>query len=218
MPVIVPPVTGLSVNNQTMLEGQNAMFTISLSEIDTSDVSVTWSLVDSSAQSNADYIPANGVVVIPAGQLTVTVQVTSVNDTVIESGESFKVLLSNSQNAVIGDSIGIGTIWDDDGVRFLGDIQPILLNNCAFTDCHGDGSMEGGLAMGNATYQEIRNASGTDVGAVVVPGNADTSPLYLVTTSNSMPDIDRMPSGGPYLTTGQQQKIKDWINQGAQDN
>lgn len=217
MPIIIPPVSGLSVSNQTMLEGESVAFTISLSEVDTVDVSVSWSLVDSSAQSDTDFTAASGTAVIPAGELSVLVQVTSLNDSTIESGENFKVLLSNPQNAFMGDSVGIGTIWDDDGVRFLGDIQPILVNYCAFTDCHGDGSMEGGLAMGTASYEEILQAAG-DIGAVIIPGDADHSPLYLVTTSNAMPDIDRMPSGGPYLTTGQQQKIKDWINQGAQDN
>jgi hypothetical protein len=217
VPVIIPPVTGLSVSDQTMIEGETVMFTISVDEIDTVDISVTWSLVDSSAQSGDDFVVDSGTITIPAGDLSVLVQVNSVDDSIIESGEYFKVMLSNSQNVEIGDSVGIGTIWDDDGVRFLGDIQPILLNNCAFIDCHGDGSMEGGLAMGEATYEEVRHASG-DIGAVLIPGNGGNSPLYLVTTPSAMTDIDRMPSGGPYLTTGQQKKIKDWIDQGAQDN
>lgn len=216
-PIIIPPVTGVSVDDVQVLEGNTVIFTLSLSEVDTLDVAVSWQLVNGTAKADSDFTAASGTAFIAAGDSLVTVHITTLNDSTIESGEQFTIHLHDPLNTNLADSIGVATIWDDDGVRFVADIQPILVNNCAFVDCHGGGSREGGLSMEDASYDVIRNASG-DVGAVIKTGDADNSPLYLVTTPTSMPDIDRMPSGGPYLTNSQQKLIKDWINQGAQDN
>ena len=54
-------------------------------------------------------------------------------------------------------------------------------------------------------------------GPAVAPGKADSS-LIIKKTSPNPPFGDRMPQGGPYLPDTTRQVIKDWINQGAQNN
>ena len=49
------------------------------------------------------------------GQVTKTFTVTVKGDTLLESTESFNVILSGEGNATIGDGIGTGTIVNDDG-------------------------------------------------------------------------------------------------------
>jgi hypothetical protein len=93
----------------------------------------------------------------------------------------------------------------------------VLQNSCAKAPCHGVGGSAGGWTMGDADYATLLAASGTN-GQVIQAGNAAASNLYLKTTSNP-PFGSRMPADGPpFLSLEDQEKIKDWIDQGAQDN
>ena len=52
----------------------------------------------------------------------------------------------------------------------------------------------------------------------VVAGNAATSLLYEKVSETKPPCGVQMPKGGPYLSTAEQNMIKDWINSGAANN
>ncbi len=96
-------------------------------------------------------------------------------------------------------------------------VRPILVASCAVVNCHGSGTIQSGLNMGTASWTQIRAASGNVGGLVVRPGNASISNLYLKTTLN-WPFGSRMPLTGGFLSTSQQNAIRDWINQGALNN
>jgi hypothetical protein len=101
--------------------------------------------------------------------------------------------------------------------EFSAFVQPLISNRCAVPGCHGAGSNSGGYSFGsNPSHSTVVNASG-DHGAIVVPGDASSSNLYLKTTS-SPPFGSRMPFGGPFLSTDEQNALRDWINAGAPDN
>ena len=102
-----------------------------------------------------------------------------------------------------------------DTVSFATDVRPILSANCAVAGCHGTGSTSGGMTLGAATWANVMAASG-DHGAIVQSTSA-TSNLYLKVTS-SPPFGSRMPAGRAPLTNAQIAAIRDWIDQGAQDN
>ncbi|MCH7946322.1 MAG: putative Ig domain-containing protein [candidate division Zixibacteria bacterium] len=102
-------------------------------------------------------------------------------------------------------------------VSYGSDVRPILVASCAISACHGSAPIQSGLNMGTATWTQIRAASGNVGGLVVVAGNASSSNLYLKTTTNP-PFNARMPLTGGFLSTTQQNLIRDWINQGALDN
>jgi Calx-beta domain len=76
-------------------------------------VTVDWVAESITAQAGSDFLASSGTVTF--GGLTATIDVPIVGDTVAEPNETFRVTLSNPQNAVITDGVGIGTIVNDDG-------------------------------------------------------------------------------------------------------
>ena len=88
-------------------------------------------------------------------------------------------------------------------------VLPILTRS-GCTGCHGGTN---GLRLNTVAGL----LQGGIHGPAVVPGKADSS-LIIRKTSSTPPFGDRMPQGGPYLADTTIQVIKDWINQGAQNN
>ncbi len=94
-------------------------------------------------------------------------------------------------------------------VSFQQRVLPILTRS-GCTGCHGGTN---GLTVGTVAGL----LQGGIHGPAVIAGNADAS-LIIRKTSPTPPFGDRMPQGGPYLADSTIQVIKDWINQGAQNN
>ncbi len=91
-------------------------------------------------------------------------------------------------------------------VSFSQDVLPILQKSC--TRCHGSSRKEEGLDL--RSYAAVM--AGSRNGPVVVPGDANNSPLVeLVVTG-------KMPKRGTKLTPEQVQILIDWVNQGAMNN
>jgi hypothetical protein len=136
----------------------------------------------------------------------------------VEFAEEFGFVISAPVNATISDSIGTAIIYDEDGVRFLADINPLVQFRCATGGCHGTST--GGFTLSNnnsaANYNSIINGSANH-GPVVVKRNAGASNMYLKLL-DPPPFGERMPRFGPYLSSSDIQKIRDWIDQDAQDN
>jgi uncharacterized membrane protein len=87
-------------------------------------------------------------------------------------------------------------------VSFSKDVLPIFQKHC--TRCHGGSNPQSGVSLEN--YQNVMNSG------KVTAGNADQSQVYILTNSGVMP------FGGPKLSASDEQKIKDWINEGAPNN
>lgn len=104
---------------------------------------------------------------------------------------------------------------DPDEISYSEHIQPIFTNSCGGSGCHIPNSQSGVNLSG---YTAVMNSAGTSYGkSVVVPGNADDSPL--VDKIEPSPEFGvRMPSNGNYLTPDEINQIKAWINNGAEDN
>ena len=101
-----------------------ATFTISLSEVSALDVSVDAATVNGLAEDGLDYIGFSQRVTIKAGQISTTVVVPIVGDTVAETNENFFLTLTNAQNAVIADPAGEATIIEDGD----GPVQVVFLD------------------------------------------------------------------------------------------
>lgn len=91
-------------------------------------------------------------------------------------------------------------------VSFTADILPIFESRCI--NCHGGNRTEAELSL--RTHADAM--TGSEGGAVIVPGDADNSVLV------EMVVTQEMPKRGPKLTPPQVQLIIDWINQGALNN
>lgn len=95
------------------------------------------------------------------------------------------------------------------GISFAKDIKPILeLYGCE--GCHGG---SGGLFVG--TVEQIMR--GGDHGPAIVPGNAGAS-ILMAKLSPTPPFGVRMPQGSSQMPESEQQKIRRWIDEGAQNN
>ena len=91
-------------------------------------------------------------------------------------------------------------------VSFSRDLLPLFNDTCI--KCHGGEKTEKGLDMNS--YASLM--SGSEHGAVVVPGDSSGSKLAQLVANG------KMPKRGPKLTSEQVQLIENWINAGAQNN
>jgi len=94
-------------------------------------------------------------------------------------------------------------------ISFSDDIIPIFTQH-GCTTCHGG---EAGLFV--TTVGGL--LEGGDNGPAIVPGDAENS-LLIQKLSPNPPFGDRMPQGAPPVPESQQNTIKRWINEGAEDN
>lgn len=95
--------------------GKTMVFTVTLNEAATSVVTVNYATQDGSATAGQDYTATGSSLSFAVGETSKTINVTVLGDFANEGIEYFNVLLSGATNAVIGDGIGLGTIFDDDG-------------------------------------------------------------------------------------------------------
>lgn len=119
----VPLVT---INDVAVDEGNTGTtdlaFTVSLDSAPTTAVSVDWATADGfQAKAGEDYIAASGTLTWAAGDVLPKAIIVKVKgDTVRESNETVKVLLSNLVGLGGGDStVGTGTILNDDAAAPL---------------------------------------------------------------------------------------------------
>ncbi|MFN2471085.1 MAG: Calx-beta domain-containing protein [Gaiellaceae bacterium] len=89
-------------------------FTVTLSAASTQPVTVSYATADGTATAPADFGATSGSVTFNAGQISKTISVAIVGDSLDEIDETFTVLLSGATNASIADGQATGTIADED--------------------------------------------------------------------------------------------------------
>lgn len=114
-----PPVLPtLSIGNATVTEGNsgtvNMTFTVTLSQASASPVTVNYATANGTATAGSDYNAASGVLTFAPGVTSRAITIAVRGDTLVESTETFRVLLSNAAGATISSSTGTGTIIDND--------------------------------------------------------------------------------------------------------
>ena len=163
------PAPSISVNDVSVTEGNtgttNAVFTLSLSAASSKTITVDAATANGTATAGLDYtaVTSPGVTFAP-GDLTMTVTVPVIGDTLFEANEAFLLNLTSPNNATIGDSQGAGVIQNDDTPPSL-TVNDVSVN-------------EGDSGTVNATFTiTLSPASGTtaSVGFTTVAGTA-TSP------------------------------------------
>ena len=124
VPIIV------SISNAIVNEGNagttSAVFTVTLSSASTGTTTVDFATVDGSATSGTDFNFQSGKLTFAPGVLSQTITVAVNGDTTDEANEEFTVELTNAVDASINDSMGMGTIVDDDAP------SNIVASNVAF--------------------------------------------------------------------------------------
>ena len=109
-----PP--SISVADATVTEAAGAVlaFTVSLSRGSGSNVTVDYATSDGTATAGADYTATSGTLTISAGGTSATVDVTVLDDSHDDGGETLTLTLSNASNGTLGDSTATGTIENSD--------------------------------------------------------------------------------------------------------
>ncbi len=100
-------------------------------------------------------------------------------------------------------------------ISFAKQVQPILAQHCL--ECHdtkGSGAVASGLQL--TSYQHLMK--GTKFGPVIKPGDSLSSTLVILIEGRANASIN-MPHGDrPPLSKEQVQTLRQWIDQGANDN
>jgi Calx-beta domain-containing protein len=108
----------IGIDNVELPEGNEGtrpfVFTVALSEPSAATVTVQFSTRDATAQAGSDYVATSGTLTFAPGEVTKQVTVQVSGDTQVEETEEFFVDLTNASGAAIGDSEGLGRIFDDD--------------------------------------------------------------------------------------------------------
>lgn len=95
-------------------------------------------------------------------------------------------------------------------------VLDIFNSSCGGSNCHINGS-QSGVQLNN--YDNVMGSEGVQYGELVVQaGNADDSPLVDKIESDNPEFGERMPPDGPFLSDDEIDLIKEWINDGAEDN
>jgi hypothetical protein len=122
---------------------------------------------------------------------------------------SFRIIATDGELADTA-IVSVEVVTSQTLVSYAGEIQPIFNGNCAGAPCHIGGNANG-LSLNS--YADLMD--GGNSGDVVLPGNPDGSIIVRRLEGDITP---QMPFGRPPLSNSDIQKIRDWIEQGAQDN
>ncbi|HEX5717181.1 MAG TPA: Calx-beta domain-containing protein [Thermoanaerobaculia bacterium] len=108
----------LGINNVELTEGNAGnkpfVFEVLLSEASAAPVTVSFSTRNGTAQAGSDYVATSGTLTFAPGELTKTITVDVIGDTVAEAIEVFFIDLASASGATIGDGEGLGRIFNDD--------------------------------------------------------------------------------------------------------
>ena len=109
----------IGINNVELTEGNAGLkafvFTVEISEPSATPITVEFATRAGTAAAGGDFVATAGTVTFAPGDTTKPITVNVVGDTTPEGIEVFFVDLSNATGATIGDSEGLGRIFDDDG-------------------------------------------------------------------------------------------------------
>ncbi len=125
--VTAAPPTLISIEDAAIVEGNTGtkqlVFKLTLDQAVSAPISVNFATGAfsgdaRSAADGIDYTATSGVATFAPGQLSTTVAITLLGDTIAEGTERFKVVLSSPSGGSLGRAEGIGAILDDDHHTF----------------------------------------------------------------------------------------------------
>ncbi|MEH2115632.1 Calx-beta domain-containing protein [Nostoc sp.] len=147
----------ISISDVSVTEGNtgattNANFTISLSNPSYQQVTVNYNTSDGTAEAaDSDYNSTPGTITFNPGETSKTLNIGVVGDNKFETNETFSVNLLGATNATITDSLGVGTIINDDN-------QPtISISDVSVTEGNTGTTTNANfiISLSNPSYQQI---------------------------------------------------------------
>ena len=147
----------MRVSDATATEGEDSSieFHVTLDRASVETVTVNYATVDGTAEAGLDYEQSSGTLTFSPGETEEIVEVTVIDDSYEDSGETFRVVLSDVSGARLGDDEGVGTIHNTDPVT-----------NVDETDGNGDiannTSTRGWVLVGGGSASGSVRSSGRD--------------------------------------------------------
>ena len=107
----------ITINDDTEEEGDDLVFTVTLSTSSDTDIDIVYATNDGSATiADSDYTDNDNTLTISAGATTGTITIVTTEDNVFEGDETLTVDLTSATQGTITDARGDGTITDDDPI------------------------------------------------------------------------------------------------------
>ncbi len=123
----------VSIYDERVSEGAGSLLLpVRLSRPSSQLVTVRFTSSDETAQAESDYVTSQGIVIFGRGSTEGNVRIQVLEDSEVESEETFRVTLSGARNAAIARSIGTVTILDNDGSPGVS-VQSVTVSNRAAT-------------------------------------------------------------------------------------
>jgi hypothetical protein len=123
-----PGVPGISINDVRVTEGNtgttNATFTFTLTTASTQSITVQYATQDSNTTAGVDYQSTSGTLTFAPGETTKPVTIVVIGDRIADTGESFRLVLSNPTNAFLLIGMGTCAITDDEPLIYF-DYGPV---------------------------------------------------------------------------------------------
>ncbi|MCP8690515.1 retention module-containing protein, partial [Marinobacterium sedimentorum] len=183
------PATVFSVDDVSVDEGGNLVFTVTRSGDAQANQSVTITTSDGTATlAGGDYTANSETLTFAQGETSKTFTVATNDDALFESSENINVTLSNATNgAVIGDGAGVGTILDNDAapVFSVDDVQVTEGGNLVFTVTR-TGDAQANQAVTITTSDGTATLAGGDYSAnseTLTFAQGETSKTFTVATN-----------------------------------
>lgn len=130
----------ITIDDPIVNEGGNLVFTVSLSEpVCGASFTVNFATSNGTASSASDYTASSGTLNIPAGDTSGTINIVTIDDAAMEVDETVNVTLSVISHGSLGDSLGVGTIANNDDNGYL------------WTGNAGDGNFSNGANWSNGS-------------------------------------------------------------------
>jgi len=179
-----PTAPTISVNSVQIEEGLTASFKVTLSAVSGRTVTVKYVTSNGTAVAPGDYAARPlTTLTFNSGQTTKTVNVTTVEDLLNETNETFTVVLSGAVNATTPSPSGTGTILNDDGPPGLSILDPTPVSE-------GSGSVEFTVtllpASGKTVFVNYATANGTATAPADYAATSGTLKFLPGQTSNAI--------------------------------
>ena len=116
-------VSAVAISDSSLTEGSgtSAMpFELAIDPANDEEITLEYVTVSGSAQAGLDFVSSSGLLTIPAGAASATINVPIVDDVLFEHDEMFQLIISNpSHSAVITIAAADGTIFDNEELECL---------------------------------------------------------------------------------------------------
>jgi hypothetical protein len=156
----------LSINNITVVEGQNsnAILTVTVDNPNPQPITFNYTTAPINATANVDYTSKTGTITIAPNTSTATISIPILNDNLNEANETFAINLSNPVNATLTNNKGIVTISDTLTANVTTTL-PANVENLTLTgsaNINGTGNAGNNKITGNSGNNQINGRAGID--------------------------------------------------------